>query len=142
MFLTGAKSHRLDAKARLTLPAEYRKDFSEKVLLIPLSDALYGFTPESHAEWMQRMFPNGLDPRNQKQQALSRYLNSSTVMLDIDSAGRIALGKVPQKVRDKFSLVDEITVVGNGDHFELWNTAIWEEQQQSMEDELGALLFS
>jgi MraZ protein len=142
MYLTGAKQHRLDAKARLTLPAEFRKDFQDKVLLIPMSETLYGFTPESHREWMTSVFPDGINPRDKAQQQLARILNSSTVTLDIDSAGRIALGKVPQKVRDKFQLTDEITIVGNGDHFELWNTQVWDAQQEEFGAEnLEALMY-
>ena len=36
MYLTGSKQYNLDAKARLTLPAAYRKEFGEQVCLIPL----------------------------------------------------------------------------------------------------------
>ena len=53
MYLTGSKQFNLDAKARLTLPANYRKDFDGQVTLIPLHDALYGFTPEGFEELLR-----------------------------------------------------------------------------------------
>jgi MraZ protein len=144
MDLTGAKQHRLDAKGRLTLPAEYRKDFQEQIFLVPLPDALCGFTSESYGAWLASMFPNGLNPRDKKEQAISRYLHSNTVTIDIDSASRIALGKVPMKTREQFGLagVDEITIVGNGDHLEFWNTEQWAEQEQAMQEAFASLLYS
>ena len=52
MYLTGSKTVSVDAQGRITLPAEYRDEFKEesgnKVCLILVKDALWGFTPEGH----------------------------------------------------------------------------------------------
>ena len=61
--------------------------------------------------------------------------------MDIDSAGRIALGKVPEDVRVRLGLAGEVMVVGNDDHFELWNVEEWEKAQEAFDDDLEALMF-
>lgn len=145
MYLYGSKSYNLDAKARLTLPANYRKQFEDNMLLlIPLKDALYGFTPEGFGKWVNSFFEKDgkkFDAGNRKQVELRRMLTASAVPLDIDSAGRIALGKIDAAARARLGLEREVTVVGVEDHFEVWNTARWEAEQADVADKLDALMF-
>lgn len=143
MYLTGAKLYNLDAKARLTLPADIRKEFTpcERVCLVPLSEAVYGFTPEGHKAWVDSFFPDGFNPRNRKHDALRRQLTSRTVSVDIDSAGRVCLSKLSATDREKLGLSKEVMVVGNDDHFEIWNPSAWEKTQQDLDEDLEALMF-
>ncbi len=141
MYLTGSRKHSLDSKVRLTLPADMRREFAEKVCLVPLNDALYGFTPDGHRAWVDGFFPDGFNQRSRDDVRLRQLLNSRTVTVDIDSAGRIALGKVPEDVRAKLGLAGEVMVVGNDDHFELWNVEEWEKAQEAFDDDLEALMF-
>ena len=148
MYLYGSKRFNLDAKARLTLPANYRKEFDDnQLLLIPLKDALYGFTPEAFGRWVSSFFEKDgkkFDAGNRKHVALRRKLTGNAVPVEIDSAGRIALGKVDASdpgARARLGLERDVTVVGVEDHFEVWNTARWEEEQADLADDLDALMF-
>ncbi|MBR3318298.1 MAG: MraZ family transcriptional regulator [Atopobiaceae bacterium] len=144
MYLTGSKQFNLDSKGRLTLPATYRKDFDGQVILIPLTDALYGFTPEGFGQWVQSFFEKDgkkFEPGNRRQVALRRKLTGSAVTVDIDSAGRIALGKVDAAKREKLGLKRDVTVVGVVDHFEVWNTERWEIESAALDDDLDALMY-
>ncbi len=144
MYLTGSKQFNLDAKGRLTLPATYRKEFDGQVILIPLQDALYGFTPDGFAQWVQSFFEKDgkkFEPGNRRQVALRRKLTSSAVTVDIDSAGRIALGRVDAAKRAGLGLERDVTVVGVVDHFEVWNTERWEIENEALDDDLDALMF-
>jgi len=148
MYLYGSKRFNLDAKARLTLPANYRKEFGgTQLLLIPLSDALYGFTPEGFGKWVSSFFEKDgkkFDSTNRAHVALRRKLTGSAVPVEIDSAGRIALGKVDATdagARARLGLEREVTVVGVEDHFEVWNTERWEAEQANLPEDLDALMF-
>lgn len=144
MYLTGSKQYNLDAKSRLTLPASYRKEFSESVCLIPLKDALYGFTPEGFELWVNSFFNRDgrtFDPRNRRDVALKRMLTGNTVTVDIDSAGRVALGKIDAAARARLGIQKDVTVVGVGDHFEVWDTAQWEAEQAAFADDIDALIY-
>lgn len=148
MYLYGSKRFNLDAKARLTLPANYRKEFGgTQLLLIPLKDALYGFTPEGYGRWVSSFFEKDgkkFDASNKVHVALRRKLTGNAVPVEIDSAGRIALGKVDAsdpEARARLGLTRDVTVVGVEDHFEVWNTQKWEEEQANLADDLDALMF-
>ena len=145
MYLYGSKRFNLDAKARLTLPANYRKEFGgNQLLLIPLSDALYGFTPEGFGAWVSSFFEKDgkkYDPTNRVHVNLRRKLTGNAVPVEIDSAGRIALGKVDASARERLGLERDVTVVGVEDHFEVWNTERWEAEQANLAADIDALMF-
>lgn len=141
MYLTGSKKHSLDAKLRLTLPAEYRREFDTRVCLLPLKDAVFGFTPEAHKAYVESQFPHGYSATSRRDVALRRGLNGATVTVDIDSAGRVALSKLPDAERERLGLSGEVMVVGNDDHFEVWNPATWQEINETFAEDLDALMF-
>ncbi len=148
MYLYGSKRYNLDAKARLTLPANYRKQFDDnQLLLIPLKDALYGFTPEGFGRWVNSFFEKDgkkFDAGNRRHVELRRRLTGSAVPVEIDSAGRVALGKVDASdpnARTRLGLEHDVTVVGVEDHFEVWNSQKWEAEQKNLPDVLDDLMF-
>ena len=141
MYLTGTFKHNLDAKQRITLPAPFRKEFNEKVVLIPVSGKIYGFTPEGHREWVESFFAEGFDPRNKNHVKLRRALTSMAFTVELDSAGRIALGKLGAETIGKCGIEREVTVLGNVDHFEIWDSARYEQEMSEVSDDLEDLMF-
>lgn len=142
MYLTDHYNRNLDAKGRLTLPADFRKQFGDSVRLVPFHGALCGFTPEGYEAWCASFFPDGFNPMDRKQDDVRRQISSLTTTVDIDSAGRIAVGKVSEAIRSKFGLGRELEIVGNGDHFEIFSAEKWAEMEASfLDDSLDSLLF-
>ena len=95
-MLTGQYQRSLDSKSRVTLPAILRKQFGEFVQLIPRKDALYGYTPESFEAWVNSL---NLDPRSRNDAETLLRLNAMATTVEIDSAGRVALGKIDETTR-------------------------------------------
>ena len=149
-MLTGAYPMSVDAKGRVTLPAVFRKQLVDEtnktILLVPFDGCVNGFTREGFKAWVDGLFEYGdhhFDPRNRKDVMLKRGLMGSAVEIDVDSAGRVALGKLDAKpgTREKLGLVADVTVVGADDHFEVWNTEEWNRQQADFEMDLESLLY-
>ena len=149
-MLTGAYPMSVDAKGRVTLPAVFRKQLVDEtnktILLVPFDGCVNGFTCEGFKAWVDGLFEYGdhhFDPRNRKDVMLKRGLMGSAVEIDVDSAGRVALGKLDVKpgTREKLGLVADVTVVGADDHFEVWNTEEWNKQQADFEMDLESLLY-
>lgn len=149
-MLTGAYPMSVDAKGRVTLPAVFRKQLVDEtnktILLVPFDGCVNGFTREGSKAWVDGLFEYGdhhFDPRNRKDVMLKRGLMGSAVEIDVDSAGRVALGKIDVKpgTREKLGLVADVTVVGADDHFEVWNTEEWNRQQADFEMDLESLLY-
>lgn len=143
-MLTGTSQRVLDSKGRVTLPAEYRRDFEGKVCLLPFKDALYGFTPEGYQEWMIGLFERdgkSFDPRSRSDVRLRKLLNASCQTVDVDSAGRIALGKLGAEKLAALGLEHDVTIIGDFDHIEIWDSAKWEAENEGLQDDLEALMF-
>ncbi len=142
MHLTGNRRHTIDAKLRLKLPAEFRREFESQVCLLPLNGVLYGFTPEGHARWVEEQFSEGFNPRNRDQVEFLRLLNALTETVDIDSAGRICLGRIDERYRQGIVKGMSVRVSGNDDHFEIWPEELVDEMDdEGTEAELENLFF-
>ncbi len=141
MHLMGTKRHSVDSKLRLKLPAEFRREFGDQVCLLPVNESLYGFTPEEHARFVAERFGDSYDPRDRTQEDLRLMLNALTVELDIDSAGRISLGRVPEKLRPWIAPGQPVVVVGNENRFEIWRPESWDAKEAKLLPQLEALLY-
>ncbi len=143
VILTGTYERNLDAKGRLSLPAAVRDAFSTHVYVLPAPDvdALYVFSSEEYETWVKSLFEKrgGFDARKREDQALMRKINSMATPMDIDTASRIGLS---EPLREKKHLSREVTVVGNFDHLEIWDRAVWEQTQQDSDDDLADLFYS
>lgn len=144
MYLTGNTRLSLDSKVRFTLPADYRKEFADgRVVLVPIEDALWGFTPEGHKAYVKSLFPDGFNPRNKRDAMLKRYMTVRSKTVELDSAGRLNLGKIDAGIREKVGIEHDIVVAGNDDHLEIWSAAKWDEELGSLDaEDLDALLFT
>ena len=118
------------------------------IYLLPMKECVNGFTPAGLEQFIDGLFiergENRFDPRSRRDVQLKTRLWASAVEVDIDSAGRVALGKLDGTkpgTRERLGLTADVTVVGAGDHFEVWNTEQWNATQESFEDELDALLY-
>lgn len=151
-MLAGSYPMSVDAKARVTLPAVFRKQLvdgdKKTIYLLPMKECVNGFTPAGLEQFIDGLFiergENRFDPRSRRDVQLKTRLWASAVEVDIDSAGRVALGKLDGTkpgTRERLGLTADVMVVGAGDHFEVWNTEQWNATQESFEDELDALLY-
>lgn len=143
-MLTGTYQRTLDAKQRVTLPSGFRKELEERVCLIPLKGVLHGFTPDGFKAWVDAQFERDgkhYDPRNRNDVRLRRGLTAACQTIDVDSAGRVALGKLGAKTLEKLAFGRDVAIVGADDHFEVWDAEKWEAETDSFEDDLDELLF-
>lgn len=143
-MLTGTYQRTLDAKQRVTLPATYRKELDDQVCLIPFNGALYGFTPDGFKAWVDGLFDRGdkhFDSRDLNDVRLKRGLTAACQTIEVDSAGRLALGKLGAKTLAKLAFDHDLTIIGDDDHFEIWDAAKWEAENASFEDDLMELMF-
>ena len=145
--LTGINYMNCDSKGRITLPAAYRKVLGPTVKLLPFDGCVFGFAAEDFTPWVNALFESDgkkFDPRNRKDVRLRTYLTSHAVTLDIDTAGRIALGRLDANqpgCREALGLMSEVTVIGAEDHFEVWNAEKWNEANEGLDDEAIALFY-
>lgn len=120
MFL-GEYQHTLDAKGRLSLPAKFRNQMSGSYVVAKgLEGCLYVYSPEDYANFLAQLTASG--DFDAKHRQVRRFFTAGAKEDELDSAGRV---NVPANLRDYATLEREVTVIGNDDRIELWNSEAW-----------------
>ena len=116
--MTGIYQHTIDAKGRLFIPARLREELGE-VFYVTLSmeKCLWAHSPDSWERLMEKI--RGM---TRAEQIKMRPLFSHANKCEPDSQGRILLSKT---LRDRVGLENSVTVVGNGEHAEFWDSEVW-----------------
>lgn len=132
--LHGAYNHKLDAKGRLSLPSAFRKALSTDDLVVtqsPDGECLYVFEPEGFEAWVDALFmkDGGYDPSNTRHYRQRKVLNSRANDVVIDASGRIGLSAA---MRSLAALDKEAVLIGDSDHFEIWDSSRWEDFRDSV----------
>jgi MraZ protein len=121
MFL-GEYTHTLDDKGRLTLPAKFRDQLAQGVVVTRgLDGCLFVFTYEN---WKQFTATLGERlPFTQKSaRDFSRFFFSGAVDIIPDRQGRIL---IPPFLRQYASLEAEVMIIGANSRLELWDAERW-----------------
>lgn len=132
--LVGEYRHKLDVKGRLSLPSDFRKSLSKNLMVIqsPESSCLYVFEPEGFSAWVNALFEKdgGFTASNRIHVNQRKVLNSKAKGVEVDSAGRIGISSNQREVT---GLDKDVVVIGDTDHFEIWDAKRWDEFVDSVD---------
>ena len=109
----------LDTKGRLLIPAKLLPQ-GEKCLYVlrGFDGCLSVYDEKSFEKLMIEL--QSMDYRNEEQRAYIRLAASSVNEMNIDSHGRILLGR---QILDEYGISQDVTIIGAIDHFEIWDSA-------------------
>jgi MraZ protein len=128
MFL-GRYDHTIDEKGRITIPARFRELLEDGAYITRgLDKNLMVLTSSAFEVISDRVTKMSLT--NPLARDLRRVMFSGADRVDVDKAGRML---VPAFLREYARLESSVTVVGNGDYFEIWPTDAWREQDNRLE---------
>lgn len=135
MFL-GTHQNRFDAKGRVSIPASFRTALRNQaqpgdalVILRPshLYPCIEGWTASAFASLSAPL--DEYDPFSEDHEDLAASLYADAYPLDSDKEGRIIL---PEALKSHAGLTDEISFMGLGRTFQIWDpTAAAERRQQA-----------
>ena len=129
MFL-GQYQHNLDEKGRLMIPARYRELLAAGAFIMQGFDrCLMVMTDVHFKEVYERI--NSMNMADPNARLLRRLILSTAYPIEIDKVGRIL---VPLNLRQFNGLESEAIVAGQGEYFEVWNPAEWNEQTNQLQD--------
>ena len=138
MFM-GEYEHNIDRKGRLIMPAKFREELGEHVVVNRgLDGCLYVYTA---AQWEEVYTKLQALPSNRKEaRAYQRMMLSKAAECEMDSQGRIL---IPSSLVSLAGLEKECMIIGVANHLEIWAKAKWlalEEEQDGMFEELAESL--
>lgn len=128
MFI-GEYTHAIDDKGRVSLPAKFRSQLKEGVVVTRGFDRCLVVYPLSR--WQERAEKLARLPDHQKKNRdYARLQLSGAWDIELDRAGRIML---PQSLRAYASLGKQAVVVGLYNHLEIWETSAWQTYREETE---------
>ena len=129
MFL-GQFQHNLDDKGRLMIPARFRELLAAGAFITQGFDkCLMVMTDVYFKQVYDRI--NAMNLADPTARLLRRLILSNAYQVEVDKVGRIL---VPQNLRQVITLDSEAIVAGQGEYFEVWTPATWNEQMDQLQD--------
>lgn len=129
MFL-GEYLHTIDDRGRVSLPKKMRMLLEgEPVILTKgFEPCIMGYRKSDWEAQTHQHLEASVSEKSARD--LRRYLFSGAVQATLDKLGRIL---VPQALAEYARLKERVTVIGAGDHLELWEAETWESYQKALE---------
>ena len=121
MFL-GEYQPNLVEGARLALPAKIRDQLQSTEIIITrgFEKCLFGY---ERGDWEKESEKEVASPiSDSRTRKLKRYMYSGAASVALDTQGRFV---IPPALREYAALSKDVTVIGAGDHFEVWDTDSW-----------------
>jgi MraZ protein len=129
-MLLGEYEHTIDEKNRLTLPAKFRQEFVDGVVVTRgIDGCLNAYT---RGDW-QRLVEDrlrSLDTLNREVRLVQRFFFSGAVEAELDKQGRVM---VPSALMESANLQREVVVAGVYDHLEIWDRTAWRDHLKEVE---------
>ncbi len=129
MFI-GEYSHSIDNKGRVAVPAKFRRDLSDGVVITRgLDHCLFAY---SKTEW--EVFAEKISklPFSQKKsRAFARLMLAGAWDAELDSQGRVI---IPEYLRKYASIKKHVTVTGLYNKIEIWDEDKWNEYKAETEE--------
>ena len=120
----GKYQHSMDPKGRLFVPSKLRESLGDTFyVMIGFEHYLTAYPAAKWFAFMEQC--SQLPPSKAKN---VRYLLANTAKVEPDKQGRFLR---PQLLREYAQLKDEVTFIGQGDHAEIWNSAVYDEAEKA-----------
>ena len=122
----GIHNINLDGKGRLTMPTKYRNTISDQssnnmVVTIDSEEKCLLLYPATIFSNIERKI-NDLPSFTKNHRRIQRLIIGHAEDLELDSSGRILL---PKPLRLVAEMSKKITLIGQGEKFEIWSDDIW-----------------
>ena len=129
-MLLGEYEHTLDDKNRLTLPAKFRTDMADGVVLTRGLDSCVEAYPLADWTALVEQQLAGLNPLSRESRKLERFYYSGAVEAQPDKQGRVML---PASLAKNAGIDREVVVAGVNDHLEIWDRTAWRDHVKVLE---------
>jgi MraZ protein len=134
MFL-GRYQHSLDAKGRVAIPARYREEFADGVVVTRGIDRCLSVYPM--ATWLPLAAKvDALPITDPDARTFRRLVFAEAASLDLDGQGRILL---PPELRRYANLAHDVFVIGVNTSLEIWNPEQWDSETAVIDHDGAAI---
>lgn len=134
-MLIGQYNHTLDDKNRLSLPAKFRKELGQSVIVTKgLDQCLFVYSTKEWKTFIEQL--RALSLGQNESRSFLRLMLGGAAEVEIDRSGRIL---VPDHLKAYASLSSRVVVAGISSRVELWDETSWQQYTARVESQADAL---
>ena len=134
MFI-GEYNHSIDEKKRLSLPAKFRKELGNRVVVTRgFDNCLVVYSPKKWEMVMEEL--KKISSNRAEGRMFSRFILGGAVEVELDKLGRAL---IPDYLKDYAGLKKDTIVCGLSDKLEIWDVEKWGSYKKSNEQNLDKL---
>ncbi|HDP37298.1 MAG TPA: transcriptional regulator MraZ [Candidatus Atribacteria bacterium] len=128
-MLIGEYHHNIDPKKRIALPAKFRRELGNQMVITKGLDNCLFLYPlkqwEKISEKLSEMPIGQADTRG-----FNRFMLAGAIEADLDSMGRILL---PDYLRNFAGLKNKVVIAGVYNRLEIWDESKWDKYKMKIE---------
>lgn len=129
MLFFGSYEHNLDNKNRVMLPSKFRSMIKGNLFCMTgFEECLSLYTEDDFNKLSQKLSQYSFNSKAEREYIRTIY--ASVIELEIDKVGRILL---PTSIVNKYGIPKTVSIIGVGDHLEIWDTNKWNEYNKNSE---------
>ncbi|HLE48750.1 MAG TPA: division/cell wall cluster transcriptional repressor MraZ [Patescibacteria group bacterium] len=136
-MLVGQFGATLTEKGRLAIPARFRRELGDKIVVTKWLEGCLVALPQEKFMGMVQNLIGTEDTASLSVRETERFLLGSAFEADMDTQGRFV---VPQILREYANLVDDVVFIGLGERFEIWNKKSWSEKEKLIQESADQLV--
>jgi len=130
MFI-GEYQHSLDQKGRIAVPAKFRGELGDSVVINRYLDGcLAVYTQQAWNKQYDNLM--ALNQNHADNRKYVRAMTSKASESTFDAQGRIS---IPTVLIELGKLTKDCVFIGAGDHIELWSKENWDQYNESLDDD-------
>ena len=126
-MLFGGYQHSIDKKGRVFIPSKFREELGEEFIICRGISGKRCLCVYSVEQWDKLVEKIGTLPST-KSSGVKRFLYEGAFNVTFDSQGRIL---IPAALREYGELESEAHIIGMDTNLEIWNTALWAEENNT-----------
>jgi MraZ protein len=109
---------------RVVLPKKFRQQLGDETIVLSrgFEGCIWGFALKDFEKEAEKQLQMPVTEKFARD--LRRYFFSAAESVKLDDQGRFV---IPGDLLEYAGISDEVTIIGAGDHFEIWNPENWRE---------------
>jgi len=128
-MLIGQYEHTIDAKKRLALPAKFRGELGDKVIITKgVENCLVVYTEKEWQIFSEKL--SNLPISQTGARSFARIILAGAMEIELDKLGRILL---PDYLKNYAGLKKDVAVCGLSNRLEIWDLEKWNEYNKEAE---------
>jgi MraZ protein len=138
MSFAGTADHTLDPKKRLSVSTRHRSSLSGPIVLAQDSSApCVTIWPKDVYEQQTEAALAGLNPISKAATGIRRFRYGRSQEAELDGNGRVS---IPAFLVEYAKLEKDVTVVGAGDHLEIWDRSKWTAGEDDLAKQMADII--